>query len=193
MKVTSTFVLLFGLLCFAVSYANAFELEGYMGNYHFDSSVAEKAEIDTDNTMIFGLRFGSGARQIFSGETTIGYGPMEDIRIILLMGNFLINIPVDEVIPYVTVGSGTTIFLPKDVANEAELLLDTATQFTLNYGGGLRYTLNNFVALRFDFRDYVTFGLDFDTEAAVDGEPTEVIDVGTIHNTVFAGGLSLIF
>ena len=193
MKLTSTFVLLFGLLCFAVGFGNAFEMEGYAGYYRFDSTVEDKAAVDADNIPIFGLRFGSGARQIFSGETTIGYGPMDDIRIFLIMGNFLINIPVETVIPYVTVGSGTTIFMPKDIANEVDLLLNTSTKFTLNYGGGFRYAMNDFLALRFDFRDYVTFGLDFDTEVVDTGDPADAIDVGTIHNTVIAGGLSLTF
>lgn len=193
MKLTSIFVLLFGLLFVMVGVGNAFELEGYAGYYRFDSTVEEKAAVDADNIPIFGLRFGSGARQIFSGETTIGYGPMDDIRIFLIMGNFLVNIPVETVIPYLTVGSGTTIFMPKDIANEVDLLLNTSTKFTLNYGGGFRYAMNDFMALRFDFRDYVTFGLDFDTEVVETGDPSDAIDVGTIHNTVLAGGLSLTF
>ena len=194
MKIASLIALLAGLIGLSAGSLGAFELEGYAGYYRFDSSVADKAEVNADNIPILGLRFGSGAHQIFSGETTIGYGPTDDIRVILLMGNFLVNIPVETVIPYVTLGTGTTIFLPRDVANAQNLLLETETKFTLNYGGGFRYGLNEIMALRFDFRDYVTFDLGFDTKAAVEGEaPANAIDVGTVHDTVIAGGLSLTF
>jgi len=192
MKAASLFLLLFALLVFTSNSGHAFELEGYGGFYHFDSSMEKQTEVDADNTPIFGLRFGSGAHQIISGETTIGYGPTNDIRILLLMGNFLINIPADLVIPYLTLGTGTTIYLPKDVENAEGLVLDTETKFTLNYGGGFRYFLSDILAVRIDFRDYVTFGLDFDASEAATGESSG-ISVGTIHNTVIGGGLGLIF
>jgi len=190
MKASLISILLFSLLFLRVGSARSFELEGYGGYYRYDSSLAGKFQ--ADNSPIFGLRFGSGARQILSGETTIGYGPADDINIILLMGNFLINIPVDLVIPYVTLGTGTTIFLPDDSANAEDLIFNTRTQFTLNYGGGFRYFLDDLLAIRIDMRDYVTFDLDFDAEDAVTGESSGV-SVGTIHNTVIAGGLSLVF
>jgi hypothetical protein len=177
-----------------VAAGNSFELEGYAGLYHFDSSVEEKAQLEADNNPVFGLRFGSGARNIFSGETTLGYAPMNDIRIFLLMGNFLVNIPVDLVIPYLTLGTGTTIYLPRDIQNEAKAILNTETKFTLNYGGGFRYFMNDLLALRVDFRDYVTFNLDFEVDNPDElEEPQDIIDVGTVHNTVVALGLSLVF
>ncbi len=167
-----------------------FELEGYAGFYRYDGSMAD--EFKADSSPIFGARFGSGARQIISGETTIAYGPAEDIRIILLMGNFLINVPVDLVVPYVTLGTGTTIYLPDDVATVEDVALDSEVKFTLNYGGGFRYFLNNILAVRFDVRDYVTFDLGFDPKEAATGQSMG-IDLGTIHNMVVAGGLSLTF
>jgi hypothetical protein len=177
------FVLLPGL-------GNSFELEGYGGFYRYDGSLAD--EFKADSSPIFGVRFGSGARQLISGETTIGYGPAEDIRIILLMGNFLINVPVDLVVPYFTLGTGTTIYLPDDLENTKGLVLDTEVKFTLNYGGGFRYFLNDLLSVRFDMRDYVTFDLDFDAEDAATGQSTG-IGIGTIHNMVIGGGLSLSF
>jgi hypothetical protein len=169
----------------------AFELEGYGGFYRYDNSLSE--HFKADSSPIFGIRFGSGAHQILSGETTIGYGPAKDNRIVLLMGNFLINIPTTLVIPYLTLGTGTTIYLPKDVSRPDSLLLDTETKFTLNYGGGFRYFLNNLIAARFDVRDYVTFDLNFSATDAASGNPTDAVKVGTIHNMVIGGGLSLVF
>ena len=191
MRVALLLLLVSVILVLVPDRARAFELEGYAGFYRYDGSLAE--EFEADNSPIFGLRFGSGARQILSGETTIAYGPADDIRILLLMGNFLINIPVDPVIPYVTIGTGTTIYLPKDVENATGLILDSTTNFTLNYGGGFRYFVSPLLALRFDIRDYVTFDLDFDVAEADPDNPINAVSVGTIHNTEIAGGLSLVF
>jgi hypothetical protein len=189
MKVASVLVLTACLLALGAPTVRAFELEGFGGFYRYDGSLAE--EFQGDNAPVFGVRFGSGARQIVSGETTIGYGPGDDMNILLLMGNFLINIPVDPVVPFVTLGTGTTIYLPADAATAKEIALDTETKFTLNYGGGFRYFLNGLVAARLDVRDYITFDLDFNEKDAVSGQ--NPIDVGTIHNMVISGGLSLVF
>jgi hypothetical protein len=189
MKVARLVVLLLALAGLIANSGRAFELEGYGGYYRYASSLAK--QFQADHSPIYGIRFGSGARQILSGETTLGYGPAKDMRILLLMGNFLVNIPVDLVIPYVTLGTGTTIYLPKHLSTPQDLVLNTQTKFTLNYGGGFRYVLNPMLAARFDFRDYVTFDLDFDVKDAAAGQTG--ISVGTIHNTVIAGGLSLTF
>ena len=189
MKIATILAVTACLLAGAASTTCAFELEGFGGFYRYDDSLAD--EFQGNNAPVFGVRFGSGARQIFSGETTLGYGPGDDINILLLMGNFLINIPVEPVVPFVTLGTGTTIYLPSDLSTTKSLVLDTETKFTLNYGGGFRYFLNNLVAARLDVRDYITFDLDFNEKDAVSGQ--NPIDVGTIHNMVISGGLGIVF
>jgi hypothetical protein len=192
MKAAGIFLLTTCMLALAPRTGHSFELEGFAGYYRYDESLASRFE--ADSSPIFGLRFGSGAQQIISGETTFGFGPAKDMNIILIMGNFLINIPVDRVVPFVTLGTGTTIYLPEDITEPTlERILDTETKLSFNYGGGARYFLNDIVAARFDVRDYVTFDLDFNPSAAADGDPTEVVDVGTIHNMVVSGGLSIVF
>jgi len=173
---------------------SAFELEGFAG------VLTQKDELVDNKSPVYGLRFGGGARRLFSGETTIGYSPTENFKTFLLLGNFNINIPVDQVIPYITIGTGTFIYVPEkgaalldpnDPTQQAiAIALTTRTRFSINYGGGVRYLINDYLALRGDFRDHIIFNLGFDTAAQT---AEETIKIGTSHSVEMSLGLSLVF
>ncbi|MFQ6104160.1 MAG: hypothetical protein ACE5OP_07680 [Candidatus Glassbacteria bacterium] len=175
----------------------AFELEGLVG------TLTQEDELEDNRSPIYGLRFGGGARRLFTGETTIGYSPTEFFKVYLLVGNFDINIPVDNIVPYFTIGTGTLIFVPEegatvldpdDPAAEAiNVALNTKAKFSINYGGGVRYFLNDMLALRGDFRDHIIFDLGFDVAAAAEGDEEGVVDIGTSHAIELALGLSIVF
>ncbi len=182
------FFSLLASLCLAgliVGSGNSLELEGHGGFYRYDKALARGFQ--ADDSPVFGLRFGSAARRIFSGETTVAYGPADDMKIILLMGNILLNVSIGDAVPFLTLGTGTTIFVPDRVDEN----LDTETRFTMNYGGGLRYFVRDSIALRCDARDNVVFDLDFGPGQGGGGGGG--ISVGTIHNLVVGGGVSVLF
>ncbi len=172
----------------------AFELEGFGG------ALTQRDALEGGSNPLFGLRFGGGGRRIVSGETTLAYSPTDQFKVILLLGNFDINIPIDKVIPYVTFGTGTFIYLPQEGAQIPDpddpstfiAIANTKTKFSVNYGGGVRYLLNDMVALRGDFRDHIIFDLGFDVNP--DAESAEdVIDIGTSHSIEASLGLSILF
>lgn len=179
---------LFALCVVGVGSSSGFELEGFVGALSQDEALGD------ESSPLYGLRFGGGARKIITGETTLGYSPTEFMHVILLLGNFDVNIPFgDDVVPYLTVGTGTLIYVPKDEAEQGDELgiaLGTQTQFSVNYGGGVRYFLSEALALRGDFRDNVVFDLNFDPAEGTENNP---IDIGTSHLIELSLGLSFVF
>jgi hypothetical protein len=172
----------------------AFELEGFAG------ALTQRDVLNDTKSPVYGLRFGGGGKHLFSGETTFGYSPTQDIKVFLILGNFDINIPVGNVIPYLTIGTGTFIYVPRKGAeilnpdNQTEeaiaIALTTKPRFSLNYGGGVRYLVNDMLALRGDFRDHIIFDLGFDTQAQT---AEEAVKIGTSHSVEVSLGLSLMF
>jgi hypothetical protein len=176
------------LLVLGASRASAFEIEPFIG------MLSQDEDLGDERSPLYGLRFGGGARRIVTGETTLGYSPTANMHVVMLMGNLDVNIPVDpDIVPFLTIGTGTFIYIPKDeVEQEDELgiALGTQTQFSINYGGGLRYFFNPTMALRGDFRDNVVFDLQFD---AAEGTEDNEIDIGTAHLIEWSLGLSFVF
>lgn len=181
-------VWILALFAFGVGRSSGFELEGFVGALSQDKALAD------DSSPVYGLRLGGGARRVITGETTLGYSPTEFMHVVLLMGNLDVNIPFgNDVVPYLTVGTGTLIYIPKDEAEQGDELgiaLGTQTQFALNYGGGVRYFLSEALALRGDFRDNIVFDLNFD---AAEGTEDNPIDIGTAHLIEVSLGLSFVF
>ena len=175
-------------------FLSAFELEGFAG------MLTQTEELVDDRSPVYGLRFGGGARRMFTGETTIAYSPSENLKTFLLLGNFNINIPINEIIPYITVGTGTFIYVPEEGAAFLDpddptqqaigIALTTKASFSVNYGGGVRYMISDVLAVRGDFRDHIIFNLGFDTSAQT---AEETIEIGTSHSIEMSLGLSLVF
>lgn len=169
-------------ICPVILCAN--ELEIAIGALSQDETLSDNADA------IYSLRIGSGPRRPLSGETTFAYSPSEYFDVFFIEGNFNINLPVmPNIVPYVTLGPGTVIYVPKDkVENELDIALNTTVTFALNYGGGVRYFFNDSVGLRGDFRDHVVFNLEFETDPE---NPN--VDIGNSHLIELALGLSVAF
>ncbi len=159
--VASVFALIFfvaqakagGQLSFYAGYLNPGEL-----NMH-----NVQAGLSLRGTGLYGVRAEVDFLKIFGIEQNFGFSPRlfnstlfpdqaSDVRGFLYSTNFMVNIPLGRMVPYVTAGVGA---MKPWGTNFPALPLDT--KFAGNYGGGLKMNkLAGPLGLRFDVRGWRT-------------------------------------
>lgn len=129
-----------------------------------DDSLAY-GRIEQDDSPVWGIRMGFGlvpnvglefqyaqSQSAFYGVTGDSFFDSEsklsdvDIRIFLVNLNF--DFSNEPIVPYFTMGIGTTVYDVQNGSSESE--------FTGSFGGGIKARIAPNIALRFDVRGYVT-------------------------------------
>lgn len=173
------FVLVFAASAHAGHRADSFTLSPFVGGYLFDSDP----DPGFDDDITYGLGVGYNYTENFGVEAAFNYVDTEFENTATGVEGALYRIdglyhfrPDNRLVPYAAAGLGAFDF---DVDGGGD-----ETEFSANFGGGLKYFLNKTIALRADVRDVMTFpeshllytaGLTFyiggDTEEKVTPEP----------------------
>ncbi|MGM0453789.1 MAG: outer membrane beta-barrel domain-containing protein [Thermodesulfobacteriota bacterium] len=122
----------------------------FAGGYLFDSDV------DLEDEFTYGLGLGYNFSKNFAMEAAANYADTETENTAAGVDTFLYRLdglyhfmPDNRLVPYIAAGAGAFKADP-DTG-------DDVTEFSANFGGGLKYFLHNDIALRADVRDVMTF------------------------------------
>jgi opacity protein-like surface antigen len=133
-------------------------------------------------------------------ETTVGYG----LGVILFGGNlaYAFSTSKTAIVPYLTAGAGLTSFSPseEDLLDLDPLgIVQSSSEFTFNFGGGLDIPISDAVLLKADLRDYITstkadYSLSWDPDCRDSSEGGFVDDdectSTSLNNIIFSVGVT---
>jgi hypothetical protein len=153
----------------------SFSAESFAQNFHFSVfggwNKPGKVTVDNvrsglDGNAMVGVRFEADFARVIGWENTFAYSPNfgrpeglsttdDDARALIYSSNLVLNVPLERIVPYATVGLGL-LSSKRILRDPTELLTrEFGTEFAINYGGGLKLTrLAGPVGLRFDVRGY---------------------------------------
>ncbi len=120
------------------------------------------ARLALDGSRVVGFRFANNFMRVIGIEHTLAFspdflqpkgGPDQDVKGFIYNSNLVLNVPLDQAIPYVTFGLGIITPFGSDAR-------PFGTKFAVNYGGGLKFPhLAGPIGLRFDARGYSASGV----------------------------------
>lgn len=130
--------------------ADSFMISPFIGGYAFDS------DLNLEDELTFGAGFGYNFTENLAAEVSFNYTDMEldfgsaDVDGHLFRLDALYHfMPENRLVPYVAAGLGVFDFDFRGTGDE--------TEFSSNFGAGLKYFLNDSIAIRADVRDVITF------------------------------------
>jgi opacity protein-like surface antigen len=144
---------------------------GYLfgGEFESGTNVLFDFDVDTDDAVTYGVRFGYNLNSNFQLELQLShtdtefvteedeelFGPdadeeLGDLDIDYLLGSMVFNFGRGRAVPYVSMGGGVARLDPQLPGAEEE------TRFTATLGGGVKAFFTPHFGMRFDGRGYAT-------------------------------------
>jgi hypothetical protein len=148
------------LICLFAACSNAADLSFFIGGVNPGSINYHDVKTVLDSSPIFGARLATYFVPSFGMEHTLAFSPdylhpseltvAKAARGFVYNTNLILNIPVHNVVPYITAGAGL-------ICQFGDSDLPVGTKFGFNYGGGLKFPhIAGHLGLRFDMRGYST-------------------------------------
>jgi hypothetical protein len=134
------------------------DLTVFVGGVIPGSIEYKDADISLDNGPVYGVRLATSFVPHFGMEHTLAFSSdylfpsslqeINEAKGFIYNSNFIFNIPLGKVVPYLTVGAGL-------IHQYGDSDLPVGTEFAFNYGGGLKFPrMIGPLGLRFDMRGY---------------------------------------
>jgi hypothetical protein len=150
-----------GLVCiFALSCASlhAADLTFFVGGVKPGSINYNNVRTSLDGSPVWGIRLGTNFVPFFGMEHTLafssdylfpsGVSSIKEARGFVYNSNLMFNLPVGQVVPYITAGAGL-------LHQYGDASMPVGTKFAFNYGGGLKFPrLIGPLGVRVDLRGY---------------------------------------
>lgn len=167
----------------------------YIGYYAFDESSFEDAfdRADIEESPILGARLGwsiggwaieaAYGRSSFEAETlSDDILDREETTIHLFYAATIWSLPIGPVEPFLSGGAGAVTYSPDD--------RDGATDFLMNFGGGVRVAVGDRFRIRVDAKDHVDICEAPDFEEG-ENDAGACFDDATLHNIELSGGVEI--
>lgn len=152
------FLFCFVIIVLSAAHLQAADLTFFVGGVKPGSITRNNVETSLDSSPVWGLRLGTSFVPFFGMEHTLafssdylfprGISSIREARGFVYSSNLMFNLPVGNVVPYVTAGAGL-------LHQYGDADLPVGTKFAFNYGGGLKFPrLIGPLGVRVDLRGY---------------------------------------
>jgi hypothetical protein len=152
------FLFLVGMLMLSAMNLNASDLSFFVGGIIPGSINYNNVRTSLDNSPVWGIRYGTSFVRSFGMEHSLafssdylfprGISSINDAKGFVYNSNLIINIPVGNLIPYITAGAGM-------LHQYGDASMPVGSKFAFNYGGGVKLPrLVGPLGVRVDLRGY---------------------------------------